>query len=85
MAKSARQKREEELKKKNLLRDEVVEFLKKHGGEYHYEGLYVHFDPRRTGNIGPVLQDLITYGTAQREGDLIKLRSYSPPQDSEDS
>jgi len=85
MAKTKKQKQEEEYRRNKLMEDEVVEFLKKHDSQYDYNILYVRFDPHGTGQIQTVIQEMITYETVELKDGIVKLRSYKKPQDSDQS
>ena len=51
-------KYEEEQKRQRALKREVLKHLKTVGSS-PYNGVYVHFDPNNTGDIGPVLTGLL--------------------------
>lgn len=61
-------KYEKEQRKLRTLQRQVLQHLKGHGPK-NYDVLYVHFDPRRTGDIGPALHDLKEWGHTKHNSD----------------
>ncbi|MEK6804185.1 MAG: hypothetical protein AABZ34_16215 [Nitrospirota bacterium] len=59
-------------RKENPLKRDVLRNLKEHGAR-NYDLLYAHFDLHRTGDIAPILRDLLEWESIKRTGDNIEI------------
>ena len=77
MAKHYGPKYEKKHRKMKLLERDVLRYLKDHSGCADYNVVYVYFDPNRTGDIGPAIQDLLQWNLAKRTTDgKLELTDY---------
>ncbi len=71
MTKSGKQKQREASQRKEDFINRVLTHLRDHGPQ-DYNKLFVHFDTRRTAEVGPVLQEILHSELAikNEKGDL---------------
>ncbi len=65
MTKSGKQKQREASQRKEDFINRVLTHLRDHGPQ-DYNILFVHFDTRRTAEVGPVLQEILNWELANK-------------------